>query len=67
MEPIFADGLRSYTYEDFMADSDVEFSKLKSFFDKNPKILKEDPLVGLDYLQILQMIRKTYVVEQTSN
>ena len=35
--------------------------------EKNPKVLKEDPLLGIDYLKIINMIKKKKLVEMTSD
>jgi hypothetical protein len=48
-------------------DSDMEFSKIKKLLEKNPKILKEDPLLGIDYLKIINMIKRKKLEENTSD
>ena len=45
----------------------MEFSKIKKLLDKNPKVLKEDPLLGIDYLKIINMIKRKKLVEMTSD
>ena len=50
-----------------MLDSDIEFSKIKRLLEKNPKILREDPLLGVDYLKIINLIKKKKLAEFTSN
>lgn len=50
-----------------MLDSDIEFSKIKRLLEKNPKILREDPLLGVDYLKIINLIKKKKLAELTSN
>jgi hypothetical protein len=45
----------------------MEFSKIKKLLEKNPKILKEDPLLGIDYLKIINLIKRKKLVENTSN
>jgi hypothetical protein len=35
--------------------------------EKNPKILREDPLLGVDYLKIINLIKKKKLAEFTSN
>ena len=50
-----------------MLDSDIEFSKIKRLLEKNPKILREDPLLGVDYLKIINLIKKKKLGEFTSN
>lgn len=67
VEPLFKENYRAYDKEEFLLDSDIEFSKIKRLLEKNPKILKEDPLLGVDYLKIINLIKRKKLVEQTSN
>jgi hypothetical protein len=46
-----------------LLDSEIEFSKVKRLLDKNPKILREDPLLGVDYLKIINLIKRKKLVE----
>lgn len=50
-----------------MLDADVEFYKIRNLLTKNPKMLKEDPLLGLDYLKIIKLIKRKKLMEFTSN
>lgn len=63
MEPVFKENYKEFAKWEFLVDSDVEFSKLKYLLDKNPKVLTEDPLVGLDYVKIIELIKKKRVLE----
>jgi hypothetical protein len=45
----------------------MEFSKIKKLLEKNPKVLKEDPLLGIDYLKIINMIKRKKLAEMTSD
>jgi hypothetical protein len=45
----------------------MEFSKIKKLLEKNPKVLKEDPLLGIDYLKIINMIKRKKLGEMTSD
>ena len=67
VEPLFKENYRAYDKEEFLIDSDIEFSKLKHLLEKNPKLLKEDPLLGVDYLKIINLIKRKKLVEETSN
>jgi hypothetical protein len=67
VEPIFKENYRAYDKEEFLLDSDIEFSKIKRLLEKNPKILREDPLLGVDYLKIINLIKKKKLSELTSN
>jgi hypothetical protein len=63
IEPLFKENYRTYDKEEFLIDSDIEFYKIKKLLEKNPKILKDDPLIGLDYLKIIQLIKRHKIVE----
>jgi hypothetical protein len=67
VEPIFKENYRAYDKEEFLLDSDIEFSKIKRLLEKNPKILREDPLLGVDYLKIINLIKKKKLSELTSS
>lgn len=67
MEPLFKENYRAYDKEEFLLDSDIEFSKIKRLLEKNPKILREDPLLGVDYLKIINLIKRKKLAEYTSS
>ncbi len=67
IEPLFKENYRAYDKEEFLIDSDVEFTKIQRLLEKNPKILKEDPLLGVDYLKIINLIKRKKLVENSSN
>lgn len=67
IDPLFKENYRAYDKEEFLVDSDLEFSKIKKLLEKNPKVLKEDPLLGIDYLKIINLIKRKKLVETTSN
>jgi hypothetical protein len=67
VEPLFKENYRAYDKEEFLLDSEIEFSKIKRLLEKNPKILREDPLLGVDYLKIINLIKKKKLVEKTSD
>lgn len=68
IEPIFKDNYADkYDKEEFLIDADLEFYKIKKLMDKNPKILKEDPIVGLEYYRIIQLIKQKKLLENTSD
>jgi len=50
-----------------LVDSDIEFYKIKKLLTKNPKLLKEDPLMGVDYIKILNLIKRKKLIEDSSN
>ena len=65
---MFKENYRAYDKEEFLVDSgDVEFYKIKKLLEKNPKSLKEDPLLGIDYLKIIGLIKRKKLLEATSD
>lgn len=68
MEPIFKDFYADkYDKEEFLIDAGFEFSKLKNLLTKNPKVLRDDPILSLDYFKIIQLLRQTNVLEATED
>lgn len=68
IEPLFKDNYADkYTKQEFLIDADMEFYKIKKLFEKNPKVLKEDPLLGVDYLKIIQLVKQTKLLENSSD
>ena len=65
IDPIFYENLVTYTKEEFLIDSEIEFSKIKALLDKHPKELREDPIIGMDYLRMINLIRKKRLLEPT--
>ena len=57
IEPIFKEAYYSYTKDEFMLDADFEFYKVKNLLSKNPRILKEDPIIGVEYLKVINLIK----------
>ena len=58
---------RAYDKEEYLLDADMEFYKIKKLLEKNPKILKEDPLMSIDYLKVINLIKRKKVMENTSD
>jgi len=67
MEPLFKTNYRAYDKEEFLLDADMEFYKIKKLLEKNPKVLKEDPLMSIDYLKVINLIKRKKLVENTSD
>ncbi|CAI2359690.1 unnamed protein product [Moneuplotes crassus] len=66
LDPIFKKAYHKYTKDEFMYDADLQFSKLKSFLSKNPRVLKEDEIIGQEYLGIIQLIRRKKLLEYST-
>ena len=56
-----------YEKEEFLIDADIEFFKVKKLLDKNPKVLRDDPLLSIDYHKIISLIKQKKLVEATSD
>lgn len=56
-----------YEKEEFLIDADMEFYKVKKLLEKNPKALRDDPILSIDYHKIITLIRQKKLVEKTSN
>lgn len=67
INPVFKENYRAYDKEEFLLDGDIEFVKIKRLLEKNPKVLKEDPVLGLDYLKIINLIKRKKLLEDASN
>jgi len=67
IEPIFKEGYYSYDRDEFMIDADFEFVKVKNLLSKSPKILKDDPVLSIDYLKIINLIKQKKLLENTSD
>ena len=67
IQPIFKDNYHTYTKDEFLYDADFEFVKVKNLLNKSPKMLKDDPLLSIDYLKIINLIKKKKLMEKTSD
>jgi len=50
-----------------LIDAGMEFYKIKKLLSKNPKLLKDDPVLSLDYFKIINLIKRKKLVEDTSD
>ncbi len=50
-----------------MIDAGMEFFKIKKLLSKNPKLLKDDPILSLDYFKIINLIKRKKLLEETSD
>ena len=66
LDPLFKYAYTKYTKDEFMYDSEIQFSKLKAFLHKNPRILKEDSIISQEYLTIINLIRRKKLLEFAS-
>lgn len=66
IEPVFKDFYTDkYDKEEFLIDAGFEFYKLKNLLSKNPRVLKDDPVLSLDYYKIIQLLRRKSVLENS--
>mmetsp|Transcript_36958 Transcript_36958/g.56607 ORF Transcript_36958/g.56607 Transcript_36958/m.56607 type:complete len:404 (+) Transcript_36958:405-1616(+) len=67
IDPLFKENYYSYDKDEFLMDADFEFVKIKNLLSKNPKMLKEDPVLSIDYLKIINLIKKKKLLEKTTD
>ena len=67
IEPLFKENYYSYDKSEFLVDADFEFVKVKNLLSKNPTVLKEDPVLSIDYLKIINLIKQKKLLELTSD
>lgn len=65
--PLFKDNYRTYDKEEFLLDSNLEFFKIKKLLEKHPKVLKDDPILGVDYLRVINLIKRKKLFEDASD
>jgi hypothetical protein len=46
-----------YDKREFLIDADIELTKIKRLLEKNPRLLKDDPVLGVDYLKVIGLIK----------
>ena len=67
MDPLFKYYYREYTKDEFMMDAEVTFTKLKRFLSNDPKVLRDDPFISHEYQNILNMLKRKWLMELCSN
>lgn len=65
--PLFKDNYAKYDKEEFLLDVDLEFYKIKKLLQKNPKVLKDDPILSVDYMRIINYIKRKRLYEDASD
>ena len=63
IEPIFKENYYSYDKDEFLLDADFEFIKVRNLLNKSPKLLRDDPIMGVDYLKVINLIKQKKVLE----
>jgi len=68
IDPLFKDNYAGkYDKEEFLMDADMEFYKIKKLLERNPKVLKDDPVLSIDYLKIINLIKQKKMLEETTD
>jgi hypothetical protein len=67
IEPVFKHNYRGYDKEEFLVDVNLEFYKIKKLLEKNPKTLKDDPLLSIDYMKVIDMIKRRKLIEDAND
>ena len=57
VEPVFKENYYAYTKDEFMFDAEFEFYKVRNLLSRSPRLLREDPILGTDYLRIIGLIK----------
>lgn len=65
--PLFKENYYSYDKDEFLVDADFEFVKIKNLLNKSPKILSDDPILQIDYMKIINLIKKKKLLERTTD
>jgi len=52
-----------YDKHELLIDADIEFTKIKRLLEKNPKVLRDDPILTGDYFKIIGLIRQKKLLE----
>lgn len=65
IEPLFKENYYSYDKDEFLLDADFEFVKVRNLLSKSPKLLKEDPILSVDYLKIINLIKQKKLLESS--
>lgn len=55
-DPLFKENYYSYDKDEFLVDADFEFVKIKNLLNKSPMMLRDDPVLSIDYLKIINLI-----------
>jgi hypothetical protein len=68
IEPLFKDNYTGkYDKHELLIDADIEFTKIKRLLEKNPKVLREDPILTGEYFKIIGLIKQKKLLESTSD
>lgn len=68
IDPIFKDNYAGkYDKEEFLIDAGLEFFKVKKLLSKNPRLLKDDPVLSIDYYKIINLIKRQKILEDSSD
>lgn len=68
IDPVFKEFIADkYDKEEFLIDAGFEFFKIKKLLTKNPKLLKDDPILSIDYYKIINLIKRKKLLEDTSD
>lgn len=68
IEPLFKDNYADkYDKHELLIDADIEFTKIKRLLEKHPKVLKDDPILSVDYFKIINLIKQKKLLEETSD
>lgn len=68
IEPVFKDNYTDkYDKDEFLTDAGFEFYKVKKLLQRNAHLLKDDPVLSIDYFKIITLIKQQKLLENTSD
>eukprot|EP00340_Litonotus_pictus_P001085 CAMPEP_0170516848 /NCGR_PEP_ID=MMETSP0209-20121228/2972_1 /TAXON_ID=665100 ORGANISM="Litonotus pictus, Strain P1" /NCGR_SAMPLE_ID=MMETSP0209 /ASSEMBLY_ACC=CAM_ASM_000301 /LENGTH=667 /DNA_ID=CAMNT_0010801909 /DNA_START=57 /DNA_END=2056 /DNA_ORIENTATION=+ len=63
--PYFGNKIRFYDREEFLYDSEINFHQIKRFLSKKSSILKNDPSISYNYLDLIETLNKKKLLENS--
>ena len=68
IEPFFKElYANKYEKNEFLLGADMQFYKVKKLLDNNPSVLKDDPVISIDYMKIINLLKQKKLLETTSD
>ena len=68
IEPFFKElYANKYEKNEFLLGADMQFFKVKKLLDNNPSVLKDDPVISIDYMKIINLLKQKKLLETTSD
>lgn len=62
--PVFGSNYRFYRPEEFLADAELEFHKIKKFLENSSEKIQQDPEIGFRYQELIDLLKRKVVIER---